>query len=367
MENKRDYYEVLGVGRNADDQAIKKAYRKLAKKYHPDANEGNPEAERKFKEITEAYTILSDKEKRKLYDQFGHTAFDGTGASYEDMGSAYGKDPRSSGFHGRTYYYQSGNGGHFGFGSGPEGFYSRNAGFHTQDGSMDPDMEDLLKNLFHSEWSGGSYGSEESGRKGFGHNSGWSGSSWQDSRFEQKGRDLHADTTVSFEEAVFGCRQRVKLSSPDGREQTLEIRIPAGIDDGRQIRLKGKGQPGSGGAQPGDLLILVHVLPKEGYERKGQDLYTTAQIPFVTAALGGTAVVHTLYGDVQCQIRKGTQSGSRIRLRGKGVVSMQNPGQRGDQYVTVEIQVPTALSPEEEQHLRSFAAASRKRTSSGAA
>ena len=353
---KRDYYDVLGVSRDADEKTIKKAYRKLAKKYHPDSNEGNAQAEKMFKEITEAYTILSDKEKRKLYDQFGHAAFDGTGAAYEDMGSSFG-----GGFDRSHFHYGNGQGGgsfhyHSGFGPGTDGYSSGPEGFGSFGGGFGSDMEDILKNLFHSGWSQDedhirhSWSSGRSGADyGFGAHSG---------SFPQKGADLHADTTVSFEEAIFGCKQRIRLSSADGHQaQTLEITIPAGIDDGKTIRLKGKGQPGSMNGEPGDLLIQVHVQPKAGYERKGQDLYTTVQIPFTTAALGGSAIVHTLYGDVRCEIRKGTQSGSKIRLRGKGVVSMQNPNMRGDLYATVMIEVPQNLSPEAEKHLRAFEAA----------
>lgn len=317
METKRDYYEVLGVARGADENAIKKAYRKLAKKYHPDTNAGNPQAEKKFKEITEAYSVLSDPEKRKLYDQFGHAAFDG-GAS------ASGGPFRSGG-------YSSG-----GYSTGGNGGYRE---FHFEGGSMDDMFDDLFGGFFHG------------GRKKSGFQDGFGGGP-----FRQKGADLRAETEVSFDEAAFGCDKIISFQDPNrgGGMQTLQVHIPAGIDSGKSIRLKGKGMPGTGGGEPGDLLLKVRVGEKPGFERKGMDVYSTAEIPFTTAVFGGEARVHTLYGDVMCRIREGTQSGTKIRLRGKGIVSMQDPSVHGDHYVTVQIQVPRNLSPEAKQRLREY-------------
>ena len=160
--------------------------------------------------------------------------------------------------------------------------------------------------------------------------------------------------TVSFEEAVFGCDKRITLQDSAGTPHTLQVHIPAGIDTGKSVRLRGKGMPGSGGGEPGDLLLEVQVLKKPGYERKGMDVYTTVHIPFTTAVFGGEALVTTLYGNVICKIREGTQSGSRIRLRGKGIVSMKDPSVHGDQYVTVEIDVPRHLGEEAKQKLKEF-------------
>ena len=134
-------------------------------------------------------------------------------------------------------------------------------------------------------------------------------------------------------------RQRISFTDGSGKSETLEVRIPAGIDSGKSIRLRGKGMQGSGGGEPGDLFLKVQVASRPGYERKGMDIYTTIRIPFVTAALGGEVRVPTLYGNVDLKIREGTQSGSRIRLRGKGIVSMKDPSARGDQYVTVQVEV----------------------------
>ena len=326
METKKDYYEVLGVNRNADDNAIKKAYRKLAKKYHPDTNGGNPQAEQKFKEITEAYSVLSDPEKKKMYDQFGHAAFDGSGAG----GGAY-----SGG-------YSTGNGGY--------------REFHFENGNMNDIFDDLFGDIFHH-----GNGKNAGGFKGGFHQSYYGGGSGFDQggfgggSFRRKGSDLQAETEVSFDEAAFGCDKWISLQDPvKGTTQTLQVHIPAGIDSGKSIRLKGKGMPGAGGAEPGDLLLKVKVGSKPGYQRKGMDVYSTVQIPFTTAVFGGEALVQTLYGNVMCRIKEGTQSGTRIRLRGKGIVSMKNANVHGDHYVTVQIQVPRNLSAEAKQKLKEF-------------
>lgn len=312
-ETKRDYYEVLGVPKDADEAALKKAYRVLAKKYHPDANPGDKEAEAKFKEASEAYSVLSDPEKRKKYDQFGHAAFDG-GAG----GAGYG-------------------------------------GFDFNGADMGDIFGDIFGNMFHGQ-KGSGFGSQNSGfdRQGFhsqGDFGGFGGRSTQ-----AKGSDLHSEVNISFEDAAFGCDKMLRLSDPSGSGavQTLKVHIPAGIEDGKSIRLKGKGNPGFGGGPAGDLLLQVHVASKAGFERKGMDVYTTMEIPFTTAVFGGEAKVSTLYGDVICKIPEGAQTGRKIRLRGKGIVSMKNPSVHGDQYVTIRIQVPQDLSPQAKEKLREF-------------
>ncbi len=367
MSEKRDYYEVLGVSRDADESTIKKAYRKLAKKYHPDSNKGNAEAEKRFKEVTEAYGILSDKEKRKLYDRFGHAAFESAGAeeayrqAYEQgaYGGAggFGSGSSGSGFGG---FGSSGRGaGGFGFsGNGPGGGYQE---YHFEGG----DMDDILKQMFGGSFrSGGRAFSGGGGRTSSGagtrFSSGdygdWFGGS-SDGR-GTRGQDLQTDITISFEEAAFGCDKRITLSDPHGgSSQTLQVHIPAGIDSGKTVRLKGKGNPGSSG-QAGDLLLRVTVREKSGFERKDLDVYTTIQVPFTTAVLGGEAVVPTLYGNVICRIKEGTQSGTKIRLKGKGIVSMKDSAVHGDQYAVVQIQVPTGLSDEAKRKLREFQYAS---------
>lgn len=329
MGAKRDCYEVLGVDKNADENTIKKAYRKLAKKYHPDTNAGNAQAEQKFKEVTEAYGILSDPEKKKLYDQFGYAAFDG---------SAQG----GGGYSGGPY-------------GGTSGGYQE---FHFENGNMDDIFDDIFGSFFHGKKESGHHRTSYYGN-GFGgfdkgfesdYDNGFAGGG-----FRQKGADLKAETKISFDEAVFGGDKVISFQNPGGGGvKNLQVHIPAGIDTGKSIRLKGKGMPGNGGGEPGDLLLKVQVGEKSGFERKGMDVYTTIWIPFTTAVFGGEALVKTLYGDVMCQIKAGTQSGTKIRLRGKGIVSLQNPQVHGDQYVTVQIQVPKDLSPEAKKKLKEF-------------
>ena len=329
-EQKRDYYEVLGVDKNADDAALKKAYRALAKKYHPDMNPGDKEAEKKFKEASEAYAVLSDPEKRRQYDQFGHAAFDGGAGG-------------AGGFGG------------FDFGQGGNGGYHE---YHFENGNMG-DMGDIFGdifgNMFHGKSSSGfggqSRGFDSQGFHSQGDFGGFGGRSAQ-----AKGSDLHSEVTVSFEDAAFGCDKMLRLSDPSGNGavQTLKVHIPAGIEDGKSIRLKGKGNPGFNGGPAGDLFLKVNITSKNGFERKGMDVYTTTEIPFTTAVFGGEAKVSTLYGDVICKIPEGAQTGRKIRLRGKGIVSMKDPAVHGDQYVTIRIQVPQDLSLQAKEKLREF-------------
>lgn len=371
---KRDYYEVLGVSQSADASAIKKAYRKLAKKYHPDSNVGDASAAEHFKEVNEAYDVLGDEKKRNLYDQYGHAAF--------EEGFGQGANGYSGGYSGGA----SGFGGNGGFG-GFSGF--RNAGsnggyqeFHFN--GNDADMDDLLKNLFGGgHFSGGfGSGSGSSGRRSYssnGFNSSGFGSGFGQgangySSYSDFGSDygagagsssgfgsdagadfldVNAEVTVSFDEAAFGANKRIRLQGSDGKTQTLEIKIPAGIDSGKTIRLKGKGSIGRNG-RTGDLLLKVTVQDKPGFRREGMDVYTTVQIPFTTAVFGGEARIQTIHGDVICKIKPGTQSGSKIRLRGKGIVSMKDAKVFGDQYTVVEIQVPTTLTPQAARKLREF-------------
>lgn len=351
MAQKRDYYEVLGVNKSATDAEIKKAYRKLAKKYHPDMNKDNPKAEELFKEVTEAYEVLSDKEKRKLYDQFGHAAFDEGagqgGAGGQGFGSGAGGFGGFGGFGGQGF--RGGFSGGGGFGSGFGGFGSGNfsggagggnGSFHFNGNSGDGYQEyyytgDNLDDIFD-----GFFGGSRKGR----------------SR-SKDGEDLLAKVEVSFEEAALGADKVIRFRAPDGSEQSLQVHIPAGIDSGQKIRLKGKGMPGQNGGGAGSLLLEVTVQSKPGFERKGMDIYTTVEIPFETAVLGGETIVPTLNGRVSCKIKEGTQSGTKIRLKGKGIVSMKNPSQKGDEYAVIQIRVPRNLSADAKQKLQEYAKA----------
>lgn len=351
---KRDYYDVLGIGKQADEKEIKRAYRKLAKKYHPDTNPGDKAAEQKFKEVTEAYNVLSDKEKKKLYDQFGFAAFDEAGNARTDAGSGFYGGAGGSGFGG------FGSRGGFQNGSFHTGEGSGYQEFHFEGGNMDDMFGDIFGNMFHGSAGSGRNGSfHSSGFTGGAGGSGFAGFSGQSGYGRQasyRGEDLHADITVGFDEAAFGCDKMLHIQTADdtGGIQSLSVHIPAGIDDGKSVRLRGKGHPGFGGGENGDLLLKVHIAPKAGYERKGMDVYTTANIPFTTAVFGGEASLPTLYGNVVCKVPAGTQSGKKIRLRGKGIVSMKDPKVHGDQYVTIQIQVPTTLTAEQRQKLHEF-------------
>jgi molecular chaperone DnaJ len=252
MASKRDYYEVLGVKKTATDAEIKRAYRTLAKKYHPDTNPGDASAAEKFKEASEAYAVLSDAEKRKMYDQFGMAAFDGSGG-------AAGGDP---------------------FGGG---------GFHFEGG----DFGDMFGDIFGSFFGGGGGRSQRGGFGGFSGN------------FNARGRDMEASVTIDFDEAVYGCDKTLSFNDGRGGSSQFKVHIPAGIDNGGVIRLAGKGYPGTGKGQPGDLLLQVNIRDKAGYERKGLDIYTTALVPFDVAVLGGELLVHTMFGDSNYLVRNG--------------------------------------------------------------
>ena len=368
MSAKRDYYEVLGVPKTADDSRIKRAYRKLAKKYHPDVNANNKAAEEKFKEVQEAYEVLSDQEKRKVYDKFGFAGLDPSMAwSSQNAGAGKrtgtgGWSPFGDGGFWREYndggthrYEYTGSGGSRtgpygtsgdGPWSGMHGYSGDGSGyqeFHFEGG----DLNDILKQVFRDR-TGGNYRSGHTGSSGsysgFGRGSAGTGG------FTSKRADTEpaAEITISLEEAFSGCDRLIRMQNPDGSETQLNMHIPAGIEEGKKVRLAGKGPQGS------DVFILVHVAEKKGFERKGADLYTTVRIPYATAVLGGTAVVRTLQGSVNCKIKEYTQAGSKIRLRGKGMPNMRKPEVRGDLFVTVEIEVPKYLTPEAKEKLREF-------------
>ena len=357
-EAKRDYYEVLGVGRDADEASIKKAYRALAKKYHPDMNPGDKEAEKKFKEASEAYAVLSDPDKRRQYDQFGHAAFEG------------------------------GAGGAGGFG----GFDFSGA-----------DFSDIFGDIFGDLFGGGRRG----GRAGNG---------------PMKGANIRKSIRITFEEAVFGCEKELDLvlkdpcedcngtgakpgTSPEtcpkcgGRGQVvytsqsffgtvqnvqtcpncggsgkvikekcpkcagtgytssrkkIQVSIPAGIDNGQSVRIRDKGEPGLNGGPRGDLLVEVNVSHHPVFQRQDVHIFSTVPISFAVAALGGDIRIKTVDGDVIYTVKPGTKTDTKVRLKGKGVPSLRNPQVRGDHYVTLVIQTPERLSAEAKEVLRKF-------------
>ena len=357
-EQKRDYYEVLGVDKNADDAALKKAYRALAKKYHPDMNPGDKEAEKKFKEASEAYAVLSDPEKRRQYDQFGHAAFDG------------------------------GAGGAGGFG-----------GFDFNGADFGDIFGDIFGDLF-----GGRRGSAGA-RSG-----------------PMKGANLRTSVRITFEEAVFGTEKEIELTvkeecktchgtgakpgtSPEtcpkcgGKGQVVftqqsffgtvrnvqacpdcggtgkiikekctdchgsgfvpmkkrfAVTIPAGIDNGQCKRLAGQGEPGINGGPRGDVLVEVIVGQHPIFQRQDTNIYSTVPVSFAVAALGGEVVIDTVDGKVIYDVKAGTQTDTRVRLKGKGVPSLRNKDLRGDHYVTLVVQTPEHLSAEAKELLRKY-------------
>ena len=359
-ETKRDYYEVLGVDKNADEAALKKAYRTLAKKYHPDMNPGDKEAEKKFKEASEAYAVLSDPEKRRQYDQFGHAAFDG------------------------------GAGGAGGFG-----------GFGGFDGA---DFSDIFGDIFGDLFGGG--------RRGGG----------RASNGPMKGANIRKGVRITFEEAVFGCEKELEgvikdpcpkcngtgakpgtspetcpkcggkgqvvytqqsffgtvqnvQTCPDcqgtgkiikekctdcggtgyvSTKKKISVSIPAGIDNGQSVRIRDKGEPGINGGPRGDLLVEVTVSRHPIFQRQDVHIFSTAPITFAQAALGAEVRIKTVDGDVLYNVKPGTKTDTKVRLKGKGVPSLRNPQVRGDHYVTLVIQTPEKLSAEAKEALRKF-------------
>jgi molecular chaperone DnaJ len=304
----RDFYTVLGLDRGASDKEIKNAYRKLAKKYHPDLNQGNRQAEEKFKEVTRAYEVLSDKEKRAQYDRFGMAMFDDTagGYSYNGQNSAYDD------------YWNT----------------------YDSSDTIDDFFEDIFGDIFRDRENKDSF---------------HSGSYWTN----RNRKTMNTELTIDFEEAVFGCDKILQISGITNKK--IQVHIPAGIDEGQCVRINGNGN--SGNQDIGEIRIKIHIREKSGYDRKGLDIYTTQNIPYTTAVLGGEACFPTLYGNVCCKIPAGTQSGSKIRIKGKGIVSMKNPSVCGDEYVTIGIEVPRSLTQEEKRILEQYAKEQKKYSS----
>lgn len=363
MAEKRDYYEVLGVSRTATDEEIKKAYRQLAKKYHPDANPGDKNAEAKFKEASEAYAILSDPEKRRQYDQFGHSAFENGGGgaggfdfSGFDMGDIFG-DIFGDLFGGRS---RRANNGPI---PGANIRTSVRITFEEAVFGTEKELELNLKDECPScHGTGAKHGtSPETCPKCGG-----------------KGQ------VVYTQQSLFGmirnvqtcpeCRGTGKVireKCPDcygtgyisGRKK-IKVVIPAGIDNGQSVRIRGKGEPGMNGGPRGDLLVDIDVARHPIFQRKDYDIYSTAPISFATAALGGDIRISTVDGDVIYTVKPGTQTDTKVRLREKGVPTLRNKNVRGDHYVTLVVQVPTNLTSEQKELLRKFDEAMTGKTSS---
>ena len=354
MADKRDYYEVLGVSKTASDDEIKKAFRTLAKKYHPDMHPGDKECEEKFKEAQEAYAVLSDAEKRKQYDQFGHAAFDGTGGgaggfdfSGMDMGDIFGDlfgDFFGGGSRRRT------NDGPM---KGSNLRTSVRITFEEAIFGCEKEIEMVLKDECHTC-----------------HGTGAKPGTTPETCPKCGGKGKVVFTQQSFFGTVQnvqtcpdcgGSGKIIKDKCPDCRgtgyiasKKKIQVSIPAGIDNGQSVRIREKGEPGINGGPRGDLLVEVVVSRHPSLQRQDMNIYSTAQISFAQAALGGEIRIHTVDGDVLYEVKPGTQTNTRIRLKGKGVPSFRNKSVRGDHYVDLVVQTPTGLSADAKEALRQF-------------
>ena len=354
-EQKRDYYEVLGISKTADDAEIKKAYRVLAKKYHPDMNPGDAEAEKKFKEASEAYAVLSDPEKRRQYDQFGHAAFEGGGA-----GGFGGFDFNSADFgdiFGDIFGDFFGGGRRRGANNGPmKGANIRTSvriTFEEAVFGVSKEIELTLKD-------------ECATCHGTGAKPGTSPETC--TKCGGKGQ------VVFTQQSFFGTVRNVQ-SCPEcngtgkvikekcadchgtgyiANRKKIQVSIPAGIDNGQSVRIRDKGEPGTNGGPRGDLLVEVIVARHPIFQRQDYNIFSTVPISFAVAALGGDVVVDTVDGKVIYEVKPGTQTDTKVRLKGKGVPSLRNKEVRGDHYVTLVVQTPEKLSVEAKELLKQF-------------
>ena len=299
-----DYYKVLGVERNASQDDIKKAYRKMARKYHPDLNKDDPNAKDKFQEINEANEVLSDPEKRKKYDEYGEHWKHAD--EFKAEREAYQRAQQSGG---QSAYWYSVNGDDFmgGFGRGNASGFS-----------------DFFEQLF-------GHGAS-AGRSGRGYN------------MMSRGGDIEAQMNLSLREAAVTHKQTFSVNG-----ENLRITIPAGIADGQMIKLKGHGEKGSNGAPDGDLYITFQIAPDPEFKREGDDLFTDVDIDLYTAVLGGTVNVRTINGMVKLKVNPGTQNDTKVRLRGKGFPVYKKEGTFGDLIVTYHVDIPTALSEKQKE------------------
>ena len=333
----KDYYATLGIPKTANAKEVKQAFRKMARKFHPDVNPGDKSAEAKFKEINEAYEVIGDPEKRRKYDELGSNW------------KMYEQAQRAGGGGGAGGFDPSQWNVNFGAGGG-QGNYRTMTADEMRDlfGNEDP-----FSDFFHAFFSGG--GEPEMRGRG-----GRAGS--RTSRARQ-GRDVEHTLDLSLEDAYRGATRRLSLKH-DGHARNVDVRIPAGVGEGSRVRVTGEGEQGSGGATSGDLYLRIHVTPDSRFERKGQDLHAKVRVPVTTAVLGGEAEVPNLGGKpIRLRIPPGTQNGQVFRLKGKGMPVVGKPNEFGDLYATVEAELPRQLTPEERSHYEALAKLAGGRTS----
>ena len=326
----KDYYQTLGVAKTASDKELKQAYRKLARKHHPDVNPGDKAAEARFKEINEAYEVLGDPEKRRKYDELG--------ANWR----MYEQAQQQGGFAGGNPFAGAGAGGgawNINMG-GPGGGYRTMSEEEMQDlfGNEDP-FSDFFKTFF----GGGGGAASGAGRARQGR-----------APRTQKGRDIEHEVELTLEEAYHGATRRISIKQ-GGHARSVDVRIPVGVKDGSRVRAAGEGESGVNGGASGDLYLRVRIRPHPVFERKGTDLHAKVAVPVTTAVLGGEAQVPTLTGSVRLKIPETTQSGQVFRLKGHGMPAVGKPDDRGDLYATVEVQLPRSLTKEQREHYDALA------------
>ncbi len=319
----KDYYATLGVSKTASDKEIKQAFRKLARKHHPDVNPGDKAAEARFKGINEANEVLGDPEKRKKYDELG--------ANWRMYEQAQRGQPGGAPFDGQWTYSQGG-----GFRPMTEDEVS------AMFGGDDSPFSDFFRTFF----GGAEPGGARRGRARAPRN--------------QKGRDLEHEIELDLEDALNGSVQRLGIAH-NGQHRNVEVRIPAGVTDGSRVRVPGEGERGSGNGASGDLYLRVRLRPHPRFERKGQDLYTRVNVPVTTAVLGGEVDVPTLGGkSLRLKVPPTTQNGQVFRLRSHGLPTTKKDASSGDLYATVEVMVPQGLTDEQRKHYEALAALENK-------
>jgi DnaJ-class molecular chaperone len=322
----KDYYATLGVPKTATAKEIKQAFRKLARKHHPDVNPGDKAAEAKFKELNEAYEVLGDPEKRRKYDELG-----ANWRMYEQAGAG-GGSPFAAG---------AGRGGwnvHF-EGGGPGGFRTMTADeMREMFGDEDP-----FSDFFHT-FFGGRVDPEDAARRGRGARA----------RARRQGRDVESEIILTLEDAFQGSTHQLSMKA-DGQARTIPVRIPAGVGDGSRVRIAGEGEHGTGGAQSGDLYLRIRLAPHPRFERKGRDLYVRVPVPLTTAVLGGEVDVPTLAArTLRLRVPPTTQNAQMFRLKGHGMPVVGKPGETGDLYATVTVELPRELTPDERAHFEAL-------------